>query len=173
MPLREYRPLLESARARAGNLDRAAAMKLACDLVWDHFGLDAPARPAYSWIGFYEKAAGDDQDDQMVLVARRDKPACSPIGLHGMCGRGWQEKRAILIPDVATLGANYIACDPKDRSEIVIPLLNADGSCWGVLDGDSYELNGFDENDCAGLTELVTLLKLTARPPAIASPLAL
>ncbi len=150
--------------------DRLARMKLACDLVWDHFGLGMPARPAYSWIGFYEKTASGDE---MILVARRDKPACSPIGLHGMCGRGWKDRRPILIPDVATLGANYIACDPKDRSEIVIPIMNADGTCWGVLDGDSYELNGFDESDVAGLTALVEKLGLSTPLRSSATPLVL
>lgn len=161
MALRDYRTLLDAARRHGATGDRAARMKLACDLVWEHFGLDRPARPAYSWIGFYEKSAGADE---MLLVARRDKPACSPIGLHGMCGRGWKERRAILVPDVATLGANYIACDPKDRSEIVIPVFDDRGGCLGVLDGDSYELAGFDDADVLGLTELVTILCLTNPP---------
>lgn len=169
MPLRDYQALLKQAQHYTSEgtmhprvvrthspLDR---MKLVCDLIWDHFGLDQPARPAYSWIGFYEKVIGQDE---MILVARRDKPACSPIGLFGMCGRGWKEARPILIPDVSTLGANYIACDPKDRSEIVIPIMNPDGSCWGVLDGDSHELNAFDENDVVSLTKLLRLADLGA-----------
>ncbi len=164
MPLRDYQALLKQAEQYGPHhaihprivstqtpLDR---MKIVCDLIWDHFGLDQTGRPAYSWIGFYEKIPGKDE---MVLVARRDKPACSPIGLFGMCGRGWQERRPILIPDVSTLGANYIACDPKDRSEIVLPIMNEDGSCWGVLDGDSYELNAFDENDVVSLTKLLAM----------------
>lgn len=163
MPLRDYAPVI---RAAVGVSDRAAAMRLACDLVWEHFGLDRPARPAYSWIGFYEKPT---TEPEMVLVARRDKPACSPIGLHGMCGRGWQSRQPILIPDVSTLGANYIACDPKDRSEIVIPLFNEDGACWGVLDGDSYETDAFDENDVTALTLLVAKLGLSY-PHAAAGP---
>src|SRR5262245_23670869 len=100
MPLRNYSPLLEAA---IGVSDRAAAMKLACDLSWDHFGLGNPARPAYSWIGFYDKPT---TEPEMILVARRDKPACSPIALHGMCGRCWKDRRPLLIPDIATLGPN-------------------------------------------------------------------
>lgn len=122
-------------------------MQWVVDALWDAFHNDR-----LSWIGFYTKTPGQDE---MLLACRRDKPACSPIGLHGMCGRGWKDRRAILVEDVATLGAGYIACDPKDRSEAVIPLFDTDGSCWGVLDADSYDLAGFDDHDAAGLTSLV------------------
>jgi putative methionine-R-sulfoxide reductase with GAF domain len=127
--------------------DRLATMQAAADVFWDALG-----ERGISWIGFYRKAA---DRDEMVLEACRNKPACSPIGLHGMCGRCWKEKRPILVNDVSTLGANYIACDPKDRSEVVIPLFNADGSCWGVLDADSYEVGAFSEMDVGGLTRAV------------------
>ncbi len=155
MPLRDYGPLLAQIVSTG---DRLARMSHACDLVWTHFGLDQPARPAFSWIGFYEKSAGDD----MILVARRNKPACSPIGLHGMCGRSWSARRPLLVADATKAQGGYIACDPNDKGEIVIPIMNPDGSCWGVLDGDSYEANAFDDADVAGLTALVERLGLSA-----------
>lgn len=129
-------------------------MHWAVDALWDAFNADR-----LSWIGFYVK----DPTDEMTLVARRDKPACSPIGLQGMCGRSWKERRPVLVDDVSALSsANYIACDPRDKSEVVIPLFEADGTCWGVLDGDSYDTHGFDEHDAAQLTRLVEILGLTA-----------
>jgi len=143
-PQRDYSPLLSSLRPHA---EREAAMQRAVDAMWDLLG----AR-GVSWIGFFLKVPGQDE---MGLGPRRDKPACSPIGLHGMCGRGWQERRPIIIDDVATLGANYIACDPRDRSELVIPLFEKDGTCWGVLDADSYETASFDESDVEALREAV------------------
>ena len=99
--------------------------------------------------------------ESMVLLERRDKPACSPIGMQGMCGRGYLDRRPILIDDVRTLGENYIACDPRDLSEIVVPLFENDGSCWGVLDGDSYETGAFTEADVEGMTALMALLGLS------------
>jgi len=132
----------------------------AIDLLWGGVGA------GLSWIGFYE-AAGDE----MTLLCREPKPACSPIGLHGMCGRGWGERRAIIIDDVATLGSNYIACDPRDRSEVVVPVLNADGSCWGVLDADSYDPASFDERDVAGMSGVLAALGLSV--PALGTPLRL
>jgi len=139
------------------------AMRRAIDLLWGAF-----SSTGISWIGFYEKVAGSDE---MVLVCREPKPACSPIGLHGMCGRGWADARAVIIPDVRTLGPNYIACDPKDQSEIVIPIILEDGSCWGVLDADSYDLGAFDEHDAIGLTKVLRALGISG--PAKHPPLRL
>lgn len=158
---RDYAPVLSrslsSAPAEPAELSREHAMKLAVDLLWEAFGGDGPGR-GVSWIGFY----GIEADaESMVLLERRDKPACSPIGLHGMCGRGYQERRPILIDDVRSLGEHYIACDPRDLSEIVIPLFENDGSCWGVLDGDSYETHAFSEADVQGMTALMERLGLS------------
>jgi putative methionine-R-sulfoxide reductase with GAF domain len=139
--------------------DKAAMMQLAVDVLWEGLG-----GRGVSWIGFYTKAEGRDE---MLLQARRDKPACSPIGLQGMCGRCWKECKPIIVKDVATLGANYIACDPKDKSEVVIPLFDPDGSCWGVLDADSYDVDSFHDDDVTGLTRAVERLGLsTPQRPA-------
>lgn len=157
---RDYAPVLSrslsSAPADPAELTQERAMKIAVDLLWEAFGGDGRG---ISWIGFY----GIEPDaESMVLLERRDKPACSPIGLHGMCGRGYLERRPILIDDVRSLGESYIACDPRDLSEIVIPLFDREGSCWGVLDGDSYETHGFSEGDVEGMTELMVRLGLSA-----------
>jgi putative methionine-R-sulfoxide reductase with GAF domain len=117
------------------------------DAAWELLG-----SRSVSWIGFYLK---EPNQDLMVLGPRRDKPACSPIGLHGMCGRCWKERAPVIVDDVATLGAGYIACDPRDRSELVLPLLEADGSCWGVLDADSYDIGSFGDADVAGLARVL------------------
>jgi putative methionine-R-sulfoxide reductase with GAF domain len=78
-----------------------------------------------------------------------------------MCGRSYLTKRSILVADVRTLGANYIACDPKDQSELVIPLVDDAGRCEGVLDVDSYDIGGFDEGDVEGMTGVLVGLGLT------------
>jgi putative methionine-R-sulfoxide reductase with GAF domain len=105
--------------------------------------------------------------DEMLLDACRDKPACSPIGLHGACGRSWQEQRSLVVRDVRSLGAGYIACDPRDLSEVVVPLFERDGSCWGVLDADSYEVGSFTESDALSLAMLMVEAGLSARPPIV------
>lgn len=117
-----------------------------CDAAWKHL-----APTGVSWIGFYVHEGGDE----LILAARRDKPACSPIGLHGACGRAFLEKRPLIVRDVASLGDGYIACDPRDRSELVIPLLDESGNCWGVLDVDSHQAGAFDATDVDALGELL------------------
>ncbi len=140
---------------------RRAAMRHAIALLWS-IGKDT----TISWIGFYENAPGSagagGEPTEMVLVCREPKPACSPISLHGLCGRGMLNKAAYIAPDIRTLGENYIACDPKDQSELVIPVLDAAGNCDAVLDVDSYDLNAFDEHDAQGMTKVMVALGITS-----------
>ena len=132
--------------------DRQAAMQQVVVALWASL-----AERGVSWVGFYLK---DPTADQLLLGPRRDKPACSPIGLHGVCGQAFVQKRCMLVADVESLGDAYVACDPRDRSEVVIPLLEADGSCWGVLDLDSFEVGGFDERDVQGLIDVLETVEM-------------
>lgn len=136
-------------------LPRQARMERVVNVLWE-----ALRDTGVSWIGFYTKEPGADH---MILRARRDKPACSPLGLDGMCGQCWRERRPILLHDAETLAGGYIACDPRDRSEAVIPLLEADGTCWGVLDADSFDVGSFDDADIAGMTRAAEAAGLTTR----------
>lgn len=126
--------------------DRNQRMRLAIDALWNELH-----DKGCSWIGFYLKGDADD----MILGPRRDKPACSPIGLHGACGKCFLSRRPLIVPDVAKLGAGYIACDPRDRSEAVLPCIDDAGECWGVLDADSFDLSAFDEDDIQGLSSVL------------------
>ncbi|MFO0838213.1 MAG: GAF domain-containing protein [Phycisphaerae bacterium] len=148
---RPYEILRADSISLAG--DRELRMQGSVDELWNvlhPLGL--------SWIGFYL----DTGDDQLALGPRRDKPACSPIGLHGVCGQAYRERRIVVIRDVAVLGENYVACDPRDRSEVVVPLW--DGShVWGVLDVDSFDVGAFDEHDARELAQFVHAARLSTR----------
>ncbi len=144
-------------------IDRLAPL---CDALWD-----ALAPNGLSWIGFYLEdpeapLGGTAREGQMLLAARRDKPACSPIGLHGVCGQGFREGAIRLVEDVALLGADYIACDPRDRSEVVVPIYR-NGSCWGVLDADSHEAACFGSTDVEGLAGVLRAAGLLDRDPPL------
>lgn len=134
--------------------ERERVMREVIDSLWDVTG-----RHGVSWIGFYLRVPGRDE---MVLGPRRDKPACSPIGLQGMCGRCMLERKPILVDDVRTLGSNYIACDPRDMSEAVVPLIGPDGSCDAVLDADSYEFSAFTGHDIDHLSAILLRAGLSA-----------
>ena len=139
---RPYDRLAREAEAlRAAPLDER--LRRLTDCVWQ-----ALAPTGVSWAGIY--LPGPD-DASLLLGPCRDKPACSPIGLHGVCGLAFRERRSVVVRDVAALGADYVACDPRDRSEVVVPLLDPAGVCTGVLDLDSFEVAAFDAGDAAGL----------------------
>lgn len=152
MPSDEPRPYERIARHIADAIEPGATrqqrMQIAVDALWD--GL---RDRGVSWVGFYLESP---DADEMLLGPHRDKLACSPIGLHGACGRCWRERQPLVVPDVRDLGENYVACDPRDRSEIVLPCLDADGTAWGVLDLDSYDVASFDHTDVTGLQLVLT-----------------
>lgn len=151
--------LMDAARTFGG--DRDARMRAAADLLWDVL---SPV--GVSWIGFYEIACdgnehGAEPGAAMILGPHRDKPACSPIGLHGACGQSWSGGETLVVTDVARLGEGYVACDPRDLSEVVVPCLGEDGSCWGVLDADSFERGRFDEDDARRLAAFLVVSGLS------------
>ncbi len=137
-----------AATSSAAAASREGTMQSLVDLLWN-----ALHPRGVSWIGFYE--ADSSGEPQMILRARRDTPACSPIGLHGACGQCLLGRRALVVRDVRELGEGYIACDPLDRSELVVPCLNRDGTAWGVLDADSHLLGAFSDADAVGLQRVL------------------
>jgi putative methionine-R-sulfoxide reductase with GAF domain len=149
MKARDYLQIASNLRCTG---DRVSRMHTAVDALWN-----ALKDTGVSWVGFYVHEGGEE----LVLAARRDRPACSPIGMHGACGQVWRSRKPLVVRDVKELGANYIACDPRDRSEIVIPCLEADGTCWGVLDLDSHDVDSFGEADVGGLIAVLRAAGLT------------
>ena len=148
-----------AARIRAAG-DAETRMRAVVDAMWQ--GLH---RAGISWLGFYIDHADQPDDRRLILGPCRDKPACSPIGLHGVCGQALRLKQTRIVSDVSALGGNYVACDPRDRSEIVVPLVDERGQCWAVLDLDSHEVGAFDESDDRGLRHVLAAGGFTTAPP--------
>lgn len=121
-------------------------MWIIVDEIWKEFGSHRPV----SWVGFYLLGG-----EEMTLGPRRDKPACSPIGLHGACGAAALSGRTLVVRDVRELGAAYIACDPLDLSEIVVPIRMRDGRIVGVLDMDSHRIEAFGGIDRRALEKIL------------------
>lgn len=137
------RALIEAIPDHAPREERLSSF---IDLLWEHL-----AKTSVSWAGFYLDQPDQPDDQRLILGPRRDKPACSPIGLHGVCGQALRTHQTRIVDDVRDLGPDYIACDPRDASEIVIPLLDEHGHAWGVLDLDSHETHAFSARDDHGL----------------------
>jgi putative methionine-R-sulfoxide reductase with GAF domain len=144
--LRYERVRAPLAQTLLATLSIEARIMALVDALWAEFGEHRPI----SWVGFYWMA-----DGEMTLGPRRDKPACSPIGLNGACGKAALTGASLLVADVRALGPNYIACDPRDLAELVVPVRGADGRVIGVMDLDSYSVGAFDLEDQAAIEGLV------------------
>lgn len=159
--MRDY-TAITTAAAALRDLSPADRLRRFTDLAWDYLAVTG-----VSWLGFYAPAP---DEASLILGPCRDRPACSPLDLTGehvgVCARCWLERRTLIVADVAALGADYVACDPRDRSEIVVPLLDAGGGCAGVLDLDSFDTGAFEAADAAGLQAALQAAGLLAQTPS-------
>lgn len=107
----------------------------------------------FFWVGFYLV-----EGEELVLGPFQGPIACTRIKKgRGVCGTAWAKAEMLVVPDVDAF-PGHIACSSLSRSEIVVPLFNADGKVWGVLDIDSEMLNSFDEADASFLEEICSYL---------------
>ena len=107
--------------------------------------------PDLNWVGFYLL-----KNNELVLGPFQGKPACVRIGLgSGVCGTAAKRRETIMVDNVHDF-PDHIACDSASNSEIVAPIV-AGEQLIGVLDLDSPSLSRFDEEDAAGLNELVEI----------------
>ncbi len=107
-----------------------------------------------NWCGFYLF-----DGEKLVLGPFGGKPACTVIEMgKGVCRELLQpERRIIRVADVNEF-PGHIACDPASQSEIVLPIILADGRLFGVLDIDAPLKNRFTDEDEKLLAEVVKIL---------------
>lgn len=137
--LPQLRQLIEGETSLIANLANAAA---ALKETFDFF-----------WVGFYLV-----QGEELVLGPFQGPVACTRIGRgRGVCGAAWNRNQVLIVPDVNAF-PGHIACSSRSRSEVVVPLNNADGTVWGVLDIDSTNLDDFTEVDAEYLQKIGAFL---------------
>ncbi len=131
----------------AGLEDEIAAMASCVSVL--HGSLEST-----SWTGFYRVVAPG-----LLRVGPYQGPVgCLEIPFEsGVCGAAARERRTLVVEDVQ-LFPGHIACDPRARSEIVVPVVDEGGELRAVLDLDSRDLAAFDEEDRRGLERIVALL---------------
>lgn len=107
----------------------------------------------FFWVGFYLV-----KDEQLVLGPFQGPVACTRINKgKGVCGTSWQNNEVIIVDDVDSF-PGHIACSSLSRSEIVLPVRDANGAIKGVLDVDSEHLASFDTTDQLYLQQILNLL---------------
>jgi GAF domain-containing protein len=106
-----------------------------------------------NWCGFYLF-----DGEKLVLGPFGGKPACTiiPIG-KGVCGTAALERKIIRVADVNEF-PGHIACDPASQSEIVFPIILADGRLFGVVDLDAPMKGRFTDEDEKMLADAVKIL---------------
>lgn len=105
--------------------------------------------PGLNWAGFYFF-----KEDELVLGPFQGRPACVRIPLNrGVCGAAASTRQTQVVEDVHTF-PGHIACDAASRSEIVVPLVDRDGTLLGVWDVDSPHPARFDAVDAQGMQAL-------------------
>ena len=105
--------------------------------------------PYYFWVGFYIP-----KGEFLELGPSRGPSACNRIATTGVCGRAVRERRTIIVPDVEKF-PRHIACDPRSKSEIALPIFDNKGNVIAVLDVDSEELGSFDKTDREWLEKIL------------------
>ena len=107
----------------------------------------------FFWTGFYCLNKGE-----LIVKTYQGPVACQLLEKNqGVCWAGINEKKTIIVPDVHKF-PGHIACDPRSKSEIVVPLIDNHNKVIGVLDVDSSKLNAFDETDAEFLEKIVGLI---------------
>jgi GAF domain-containing protein len=130
----------------AGEPDATANMANAIALIWETL-------PDLNWAGFYRNVGGE-----LVVGPFQGRPACIriPFG-EGVCGAAAATLQVQRIDDVHAF-PGHIACDAASNSEIVVPIVGADGALIAVLDLDSPKKARFDEEDETGCVRLAEIL---------------
>lgn len=95
--------------------------------------------------------------NELILGPFQGGVSCVRISLgKGVCGESAASRQTVIVGDVKTY-PNYISCDSKALSEIVVPMVK-DGQLLGVLDLDSSLVDDYDELDQKYLEEFVAIL---------------
>jgi len=109
--------------------------------------------PHHFWTGFYLVVG----EDELHVGPYQGPVACQILEGGGVCLYAVRTGEPVIVPDVERF-AGHIACDPRSKSEIAIPIMKGPAAV-AVLDVDSGELDQFDEGDVAPLQQILGLLQ--------------
>ena len=108
----------------------------------------------FLWVGFYLAKKG-----QLLIGPFQGPVACTRINFgEGVCGHAFTAKETLIVPNVDEF-PGHIVCSSASKSEIVLPLFDASGEVFGVLDVDSDRLDDFTQADADGLGRVVEIIE--------------
>jgi L-methionine (R)-S-oxide reductase len=134
----------------AGETDLTANLANIAAVLKEAFG--------FFWVGFYLV-----RDGELVLGPFQGPLACTRIAFdQGVCGHAFTTQKTVIVADVDEF-PGHITCSTAARSEIVVPIFDADIEVFAVLDVDSDKPADFDDTDADGLGKIVTIVELLIR----------
>ena len=108
----------------------------------------------YFRTGFY--VVDPNKPDELVVGPYQGSLGCLRIAFgRGVCGTAAQTRQTQVVEDVHAF-PGHIACDARSASEIVVPVLDAEGRLIAVFDVDSDVPAAFDEIDRAWLEQILS-----------------
>ena len=127
-----------------GETDAVALMAtIACEV--HHFD------DRFDWTGFYRVVA----PEMLKIGPYQGGHGCLDIPFsRGVCGAAARTRQVQLVPDVDAF-PGHIACASSTRSELVLPVQNAQGDLIAVFDIDSDQPDAFTAEDAAQLQRIL------------------
>lgn len=141
----DYKTLAQTVESLTQGEDDAVALMatIACEV---HH---SDAR--FDWTGFYRVTG-----PQMLKIGPyQGGHGCLTIPFsRGVCGAAARTGQVQLVPDVEAF-EGHIACASSTRSELVLPVFDANGDVIAVFDIDSDQADAFTEHDAAEMAEIL------------------
>ncbi|MFZ5941901.1 MAG: GAF domain-containing protein [Bacteroidota bacterium] len=107
----------------------------------------------FFWSGFYLLRSGE-----LVVGPYQGPVACQTLAKNkGVCWAAVNSGASVVVEDVEQF-PGHIACDSRSKSEIVVPVHNAEKVLVAVFDVDARDLNQFDDTDREMLEEIVKFI---------------
>lgn len=105
-----------------------------------------------------------NEKDLLLGPFSTGKPACvrlkvkNSVNPVGVCAFGLMNNKTTVVSNVHDF-PGHIACDEESKSELVVPVRDADGKAVAVLDIDSPVLAGFSEEIVESIQVLMDYLE--------------
>ena len=105
----------------------------------------------FDWTGFYRVT----EPEVLKIGPYQGGHGCLVIPFaRGVCGAAARTQEIQLVPDVEAF-PGHIACSSSTQSEIVLPVIGANGRLIGVFDIDSNQPDAFNQADADGLSAIL------------------
>jgi L-methionine (R)-S-oxide reductase len=107
----------------------------------------------FYWTGFY--VVDPDKREELVVGPYQGTLGCLRIAFgQGVCGTAARSRQTQVVEDVNAF-PGHIACDSRSVSEIVVPVVDADGRLIAVFDVDAVAPAAFDRLDAEWLERIL------------------